>query len=152
MEILAKKPLYLTEFGIYAGTPSSSVPMAAPPAGPGPDKTQTNLPNVSEDTQAALYFKDSILAFANGANLVFIDLIGPDGGLIGSSMVFNTDGQPRLFLTTLKMIESKIGGFSKVEKMADGQYKFTVNNKTIYALWSGTLPSEISGQVKVTRH
>jgi len=48
------------------------------------------------------------------------------------------------------MIDSKISGFSKVEKIASGQYKFTVGNKTIYALWSETLPNEISGQVRVT--
>jgi len=48
------------------------------------------------------------------------------------------------------MIDSKISGFSKVEKIASGQYKFTVGNKTIYALWSETLPNEILGQVRVT--
>lgn len=37
-----------------------------------------------------------------------------------------------------------------VEKIADGQYKFTVGSKTVYALWSGTLPPEISDSVKVT--
>lgn len=103
----------------------------------------------SQNSQAALYFEDSILAFANGAKTVFIDLIGPDNNMVGSSMAFNTDGQPRLFLTTLKTINQKLSGFSKIEKIADGQYKFTVGSKIIYALWSGTLPSEISGQVKV---
>jgi len=96
-----------------------------------------------------LYFKYSILAFANGVKVVFIDLIGPDNGVVGSSMAFNTDGQPRLFLATLKMIGNRISGFSKIEKIATGQYKFTVGEKTIYALWSGTLPNEISGKVKV---
>ena len=187
-----KKPLYLTEFGIYSGSPSSqplgqptqSSPPEQSPNQPQNDKcgdgicdafekqnpnacpqdcggstpngnnVQPNqgqtLRNLSENEQATLYFKYSILAFANGANVVFIDLIGPDNDIIGSSMAFNTEGQPRLFLTTLKTIASKIGGFSKVEKIADGQYKFTVGGKTIYALWSGTLPNEISGQVKVT--
>ncbi|MEK7062593.1 MAG: hypothetical protein AAB946_01005, partial [Patescibacteria group bacterium] len=114
-----------------------------------PNQGQT-LRNVSENEQAALYFKDSILAFANGVKVVFIDLIGSDNDTIGSSMAFNTDNKPRLFLTTLKTIVSKIGGFSKVEKIANSQYKFTVGGKTVYALWSGTLPNEISGNVKVT--
>jgi len=218
-----RKPLYLTEFGIYSGAPSEPAPMTGGPI-QGPSQTQTNLPpqptqsgqssnqppsggkcgdgicdafekanpnacpqdcggsvpsgssvqspsqppqgqvpsqntqpnqeqtlaNVSENEQAALYFKDSILAFANGAKMVFIDLIGPGNSIVGSSMAFNTDGQPRLFLTTLKTINSKIGGFSKAEKITDGQYKFTVNGKIVYALWSGTLPNEISGQIKVT--
>jgi hypothetical protein len=108
------------------------------------------LPKLSENAQTVLYFKDSILAFANGVKVVFIDLIGPDNSIVGSSMAFNTDGQPRLFLATLKTINQKLAGFSKVEKIVDGQYKFTVDNKTVYALWSGTLPNEISGKVKVT--
>jgi len=198
-----RKPLYLTEFGIYSGPPSSQpggqpVQGQPPVSGGGicgdnicddfekqnlnmcsqdcggstpsgdqkqpfgqpiqeqaigqniqPNKEQA-LNNLSENDQAVLYFKYSTLAFANGANLIFIDLIGPDNNMVGSSMVFNIDNQPRLFLTTLKMIDSKISGFSKVERIVSGQYKFTVGNKTIYALWSETLPNEISGQVRIT--
>jgi len=217
-----RKPLYLTEFGIYSGTPSEPVPMAGGPTQE-PSQTQTNLPTqptqsgpspnqppsggkcgdgicdafekanpntcsqdcggnvpsgspgqyqsqppqeqvpgqntqpnqgktlskLSESAQAALYFKDSILAFANGAKVVFIDLIGPGNSIVGSSMAFNTDSQPRLFLTTLKTINQKLAGFSEVEKIIDGQYKFTIGNKIIYAIWSGSLPSVINGQVKV---
>ncbi|MDO8886831.1 beta-galactosidase [Candidatus Oleimmundimicrobium sp.] len=171
-----RKPLYITEFGIYSGSPSSQPfgqpAQGQPPIGGStpsenqeqpsgqpiqgqaigqniqPNKEQA-LRNLSENDQATLYFKYSILAFANGADLVFIDLIGPDNNMVGSSMAFNTDDQPRLFLTALKMIDSKISGFSKVEKIAGGQYKFTVGSKTIYVLWSGTLPNEISGQVRV---
>lgn len=188
-----RKPLYLTEFGIYSGSPSSQ--QGGQPA-QGPGQGQTNLPtqptsgkcgdgvcddfekqnpnacpqdcggsmpsqntqpnqgqtlrNVSENEQAALYFKDSILAFANGVKVVFIDLVGKEDGIVGSSMIFNLEGKPKPFLVTLKTIANKISGFSKVEKIADGQYKFTVGNKTIYALWSGALPNEISGKVKVT--
>ena len=186
-----RKPLYLTEFGIYSGSPSSQPigqPVQGQPSIGGggrcgdnicddfekqnpnacPQDCGTNIqqttqqpqlekpilnqssPNESQTSQATLYFKDSVIAFANGAKTVFIDLIGLDNNMIGSSMAFNTDNQPRLFLTTLKMIDSKIGGFSKVEKIASGQYKFTVGSKTIYALWSGTLPDEILGQVRVT--
>ena len=162
-----RKSLYITEFGVYSGTPSSqpvsqSPTTNQPVTSPGnlsqnqskqvaaPLSASQNLPNESQEAQAALYFKDSILAFANGADFVFIDLIGPDGGLVGSSMAFNTDSQPRLFLATLKTINQKLAGFSKAEKIIDGQYKFTAGGKTIYALWSGTLPSEISGKVKVT--
>ncbi len=171
-----RKPLYLTEFGIYSGSPSSqpvgqspqgqspatNQPVSPPTStGQGPNGSQTgqasspssasqNLPNQSQDSQATLYFKDSMIAFANGADFVFIDLIGSGNDVVGSSMAFNTDGQPRPFLTTLKTITSKVSGFSKVEKIAEGQYKFTVGGKTVYALWSGTLPSKISGKVRVT--
>jgi len=217
-----RKPLYLTEFGIYSGAPSEPAPMVGGPTQK-PGQTQTNLPTqptqsgpspnqppsggkcgdgicdafekenpnacpqdcggsvpsgspgqspgqptqgqatsqnvqpnqgkvlpkLSENAQAVLYFKDSILAFANGAKVVFIDLIGPGNSIVGSSMAFNTDSQPRLFLTTLKTINQKLAGFSKVEKIVDGQYRFTIGNKIIYAIWSGSLPSAINGQVKV---
>lgn len=171
-----RKSLYLTEFGIYSGTPSSQMsdqPAGAPrqvqilapfqpttsqqPFNPSPQPPQSgasvpnrNLPNESEAAQAALYFRDSILAFAGGVHTIFIDLVGPNDSVVGSSMAFNTDNHPRLFLTTLKTIANKIKSFSKVEKIADGQYAFTVNSKTVYAFWSGTLPSEILGKVKVT--
>jgi len=204
-----RKPLYLTEFGVYSGLPSSQPsgqsaqgqlpgseggrcgdnicddfekqnPNACPQdcggsalsgnqeqsAGQNPEQQgvlnqnqgdyqpenqQGNtLPIQNQESQAALYFKNSILAFANGAKTIFIDLIGPDNDMVGSSMAFNADDEPRLFLTTLKMIDSKVGGFSKVEKIDSGQYKFTIGSKNIYALWSGTLPNEISGQVRVT--
>ena len=218
-----RKPLYLTEFGIYSGAPSEPAPMAGgptqepgqtqtnlltqpPQSGPSPNQSPSSgkcgdgicdafekanpnacpqdcggsalsgspgqyqsqppqgqapnkniqpnqggvLPKLSENAQAVLYFKDSVLAFANGAKVVFIDLVGPDNSIVGSSMAFNTDGQPRLFLTALKTVNQKLAGFSKVEKIANGQYKFTIGNKIIYALWSGNLPTAISGQVKVT--
>lgn len=155
-----QKPIIVTEIGTYSGTPSSQV---GPPGGgqqPGPDgqpapagqqvQGQTSLPTQSEDFQAAWYFKYSILAFANGANVVFIDLVGNDNDVIGGSAMFNLQGSSREILVILKTINQKLTGFSKAEKIADGQYKFTVNNKTIYALWSGTLPNEISGKIKVT--
>ncbi len=195
-----KKPLYITEFGVYSGTLSSQItgqvqtnsltqPTPSDQSSNQPLNNQCgdgicddfeknnsdvcpqdcqmdsqqptrqsqlelstsnqNLPTLSQESQAALYFKYSIIAFANGANVVFIDLVGDDNSVVGSSMVFNTKDQPRLFLTTLKTIASKIGGFSDIKKITDSQYKFAVGSKTIYALWSGILPNEISGQVRV---
>ena len=164
-----KKPIIVTEIGTYSGTPSSQM---QPPGGgqqpgiggqqPGPAgqqppppagqrvQGQSSLPTQSENFQAAWYFKYSILSFADGAELLFIDLVGQDNDVIGGSAMFNTEGKARQFLTTLKTINAKIAGFSKSEKIADGQYKFTVGGKTIYALWAGSMPAGITGQVKVT--
>lgn len=216
-----RKPLYLTEFGIYSGSPSSAPigqpvqgtgqiqinsPTQPPPPGQSPNQPllggrcgdnicddfekqnpnacpqdcggsapsgnlgqpsgqsmQEQVPsqniqpnqeqtmrNLSKNDQAVLYFKYSVIAFANGVRTIFIDLVGSDDNMIGSSVAFNTSGQPRLFLNTLKTIASKIRSFSDVKKFADGQYKFTVNGKSVYAFWSGKVPAEISGSVKVT--
>jgi len=53
-----------------------------------------------------------------------------------------------------KTLISKLEGFSSVQKLSEGQYKFMVNNKPVYVLWSdtgkGKVPDEISGTVKVT--
>ncbi|MBM3156240.1 MAG: hypothetical protein FJ004_03030 [Chloroflexi bacterium] len=47
----------------------------------------------------------------------------------------------------VEVIKETVGGWSIIE----GQYRFTIGGKVIYALWgSGTLPSEIKGQVRVT--
>jgi hypothetical protein len=47
---------------------------------------------------------------------------------------------------TVEIISERVNGwFVEV-----GQYKFTINGKTVYALWgSGSLPAEITGQVRV---
>ncbi|MGD0523118.1 MAG: hypothetical protein ABSA43_01000 [Candidatus Microgenomates bacterium] len=148
-----KMPLWITEFGTYSGTPAPPAsPNRGEPAG-GPTRQNQpamTFPTQSPEFQAAWYFRYSILAFANNTERIFPDFVGQDNQNIGGGAIFNTQGQSRLFLKTLQTIDSKIQGFSKVEKIADGQYKFAVGSKTIYALWSGTLAKEISGQVKVT--
>lgn len=161
------RPIWITEFGTYSGTPTSqnqSAPAQGQPGSPvGPAKTNpqgtspagqqvqglTSFPTQSPEFQAAWYFKNSILAFNFGTELIFPDFEGPNDSPLGSSAMFDSSGQPRLFLTTLKMMNQKLVGFSKVEKITEGQYKFTVNGKTVYALWLGNIPSEISGQAKV---
>ena len=46
---------------------------------------------------------------------------------------------------------SKIDYFTLVEKLNEGQYKFTVNEKSVYVLWGdGNIPEEIKGTVKIT--
>jgi len=48
------------------------------------------------------------------------------------------------------MVE-KLDYFEKVEKLTEGQYKFTKQGETVYCLWGKEkVPSEISGKIKVT--
>lgn len=47
----------------------------------------------------------------------------------------------------VEILKEKVGDWS----IEDGQYRFNINGKTIYALWgNGSLPPEINGEVKVT--
>jgi hypothetical protein len=47
---------------------------------------------------------------------------------------------------TVEIIRERVGGWF----IEEGQYKFTIDGKIIYALWgSGSLPAAITGQVRV---
>ncbi|MBA7629456.1 hypothetical protein ES703_36955 [subsurface metagenome] len=47
----------------------------------------------------------------------------------------------------VEILKEKVGDWS----IEDGQYRFNINGKMIYALWgNGSLPPEINGEVKVT--
>jgi len=121
-----KKPIWITEFGTYSGTPSSpSFQMPAesqpspqqslpsnPQSGPMPQNKMV-FPAQSQEFQAAWYFRTSVIGFANGVDRIFIDLIGQDNDVIGSSAAFDLNGEPRLFVTTIRTISSKLKGFSK---------------------------------------
>lgn len=175
-----KKPLWITEFGTYSGAPEEMNPKTQVPppsnldqdqprnlpprsqsnlriaqqSGQPPtilDSSQSSSPTQSEEFQAAWYFRNSIVAFANSADRLFIDLVGKDDDRIGGSALFNLEGKERAFITTLKTITAKIGGFSKVEKIAEGQYKFNLVNQSTYALWQGSLPFEITNKATVTK-
>ena len=51
----------------------------------------------------------------------------------------------------LQTIVDKIDYFDSIEKLEDGQYKFTVGRDVVYVLWGDkNLPDEITGQLKVT--
>lgn len=133
-----RKPLWVTEFGTYAGTPSA----------PSRDGRQENLPTQSEAFQASWYFRYSVIGFANGLERVFIDLQGDDKVGIGASSYFNEgpgkDGQARAFLATLQGVNELLVGFDGVEQIGEGQYLFEVDGRDIYALWDGALPSDLA--------
>ena len=51
----------------------------------------------------------------------------------------------------LETLIEKIDCFTSVEKLADGRYKFVVENRPVYVLWgAGSVPSEITGTITVT--
>lgn len=141
----AVKPMWITEFGTYSGTPTTNTP----PGGGGGNKNIPSSPSQTEQEQAAWYFRYSILAFSQGVEKIFADLQGIDDSTIGGSSLYNNKGEARLFLGTLQEIAEHLEGFESVEKIAEGQYLFEVNGKKVYALWEGELPEEIDGDVKV---
>lgn len=139
------KPIWITEFGTYSGTPQS-LPM------PDGRRAGPSLPEQSEAFQAAWHFKESVFAIANGVEKIFIDFKGPDNTTIGGSAIYNEKSEARDFLSSLLLIEEKLEGYETAEMITAGQYLFTVGGKEIYALWDGTLPDGLTGSVTVTNY
>ncbi len=47
----------------------------------------------------------------------------------------------------VEILKEKVGDWH----IEEGQYKFTIGGKVVYALWGGgSLPAEISGKVEIT--
>lgn len=138
-----RKPIWVTEFGTYSGTPNLSLPEQ-------PGSVGRSLPTQSEGFQSSWYFRYAILGFSQGVERIFVDLKGIDMGSIGASSLFHLggaqDGEPRPFLTTLQTIAATLEGFDTVEEIASGQYLFSVDGQKVYALWEGDLPTALQNK------
>jgi hypothetical protein len=95
-----------------------------------------------------------VISFGNGADKVFytvyqVDPFAPD--MFKRSALIDPNGQKRPAYFALKTLVKKIEFFTQAQKISDGKYRFIVNGQPVYVLWgTGSLPSEISGKVKVT--
>lgn len=128
------------------------------------------------DYYAQSLARSYIFALANGADkLFYVNLKLPAGGLPPESeggpgfsdlsTLISESGEKQPLFYAHKTIAQKLDKLSKAEKIkeqiigeafggkvvTEGQYKFTVGGKVIYALWgSGAIPAEVTGNVKVT--
>ena len=154
--------LISTEFGMYSGQPKGF--------GEG-------LPFQTEEVQAQVLIKGMVQLFNGGltkvswSQLVNSYAYGHDnqneGGIwdiIG--LVYNgkgsydlenniAEGTKKESYFAYKTLASKVVGKTQVDKIAKGVYKFYGDSEVVYVAWkedSGRLPSEISGEVKVTDH
>jgi hypothetical protein len=118
----------------------------------------------TKEEYAASLIRSYAFGLANGAEKFFyVNIKLPEEGLPPEdkggpgfsdfSTLIATDGSKNPLFYAHKNIVDKIGKFSRVEKIkekvegkiiTEGQYKFTVDGKTIYVLWGeGELPEEI---------
>lgn len=69
------------------------------------------------------------------------------------SRIIDDNGKKTNAYHAYKTLINEIEGFNSVSKLAEGQYKFKINEKNMYVLWCDTgscsLSSEIAGEVKV---
>ncbi len=115
-----------------------------------------NGQTLSEQDQARFIFKGYVRSFANGAQKIFYTIyqVGTDADeeFQGAALV-TPDDRKKPAWYALHTLVQKLDGFTAVETLAEGQYKFTVNDRPVYVLWgSGELPEEISGLVKLTTY
>ncbi len=126
--------------------------------------------NYTNEDFARVLAHSYIFALANGVDkLFYVNLKIPSGHNSGipfderSALITNKGEKSPLFqahLTisnmlgdldlgggdTVEIIRERVGGWF----IEEGQYKFTINGKIIYALWGGgSLPAGITGQVRV---
>ena len=104
--------------------------------------------NQEKDEYLETDMSDSLItnfvqAFASGAEKIF------HPGIMKSSSK-SEPGKENTY-NALQTIVDKIDYFDSVEKLDDDQYKFTLENNVVYVLWgNGSIPEEITGQVKMT--
>jgi hypothetical protein len=141
------KPIWLTEFGTYSGSPSAR-PVPTPPAGH-PAKNPLAPPSQSEAFQAAWYFRYTVMGFEAGVRRYFVDLSGKNNTGIGGSALLDERGEARSFLDVLKTLGLTLDGMTRVERLAEGEYVFTTPQATVYALWSGSVPERMPREGRV---
>jgi hypothetical protein len=109
---------------------------------------------ISQEEHARILAKSYVLSFALGTEKIFYTTFRapPFGnGEFEQSALAEWDGQGRPAYYAMQTLIRKLDGFASAERLADGQYKFSVGDRTIYVLWgSGGLPPEIAGDVAIT--
>ncbi len=111
--------------------------------------------NISEEEQARQLVKEYVQGFADGADKIFytfyIAMEPPPGQEVLDFALIDSQGNKKPAYHAMKTIIQKLDGFLEAQVMAEGQYKFMLDNKTIYVLWGpGNIPAEITGEVTVT--
>jgi len=110
----------VTEYGVQIGTAGSFAGMTEAQAG-------------------AWFIRFDAAGLAAGVERFFPD----------AASFVTPDGKVYLPYYVNKLVEAELGGFTAATKIADGQYRFTVNGAEVYVLWKG-VPSTLSGRVTAT--
>jgi len=109
---------------------------------------------VSPEEHGQILVRSYVSSFASGADKFFYNIyraIYFDPPLQKRSALIDENGDRRPASYGLKTLIEKLDAFTSAEKLAEGQYRFTVEGKVIYVLWdSGEIPEEITGDILVT--
>lgn len=129
-----------------------------------PDNTDPNYVGQNAGGSLAKQAQDLIkyntLMFAEGYTKIYWYLkdtyFGPGQDIfLHNALIDETSTTPKPAFYSYKTMISNVDYFDSITKLTEGQYKYDFTNKgPVYALWCNygtcSLPSEISGLVKVT--
>jgi hypothetical protein len=109
---------------------------------------------ISPEEHARIFVKSYVTSFAWGAKKIFYTCLRAQSHhppAFKQAALIDENGEIRPAYHALKTLIWKLDKFTSVEKLAEGQYKFIVEERAIYVLWdSGEIPEEIAGGVLVT--
>lgn len=91
--------------------------------------------------------KSFVTAFAGGAEKIFYVGLEAAPGQEETWLLKGDQKQPPFY--AFQTMISKLDYFTAAEKIAEGQFKFTVDGETVYVLWQGEVPSEVNDDVRV---
>ncbi|MHB1390903.1 MAG: hypothetical protein ACYCXF_06670 [Thermoleophilia bacterium] len=121
----------------------------------------------SQDEFSSLLVREYVAAFGRGAQRLFymgLDNATPSavnsllvncsqvtGGELQEDHLELAGCQKQKPFDAFRTIVAKLDYFDSVQKLADGQYRFSINGRQVYVLWGNQpLPGEISGRVTLT--
>lgn len=165
------KPVWVTEVMFARSRLFRMAPMPGPdtanPVIPEPGGVNGTDQNLTQDEWAALMVKYFVGAFGRGADKLFY--IGLDNATPteeSSLLVYCSEkrgeekDEDHLYLAgcqrqkpfyAYKTLVEKIDYFDSVQVLAEGAYRFSIGNRTVYILWGRQpLPPEIKGRIKLT--
>jgi len=106
--------------------------------------------DASEEAFAEIIVKSYVEAFESGSDKIFYVGLEEAPGDEEAWLIGKSDQKQEAYYAYKTMVE-KVDYFDTVEKLAEGQFKFTIDSNIVYVLWSeNDIPAEITGQVKVT--
>jgi len=110
--------------------------------------------SISPEEHGQILVRSYVISFASGADKFFYDMFRPGPFVkpfFKRCTPVDENGEKRPAYYGLKTLIEKLDKFTSAEKLAEGQYRFTVEGKAIYVLWgSSKIPEEITGEVLVT--
>lgn len=126
----------------------------------------TGLHGLSQEEWSAVLVRSFVEAFGRGADKLFYLGLDNSTPTEETSLLVRCEASPGAVrgdpfdpalcqrqkpFYAFKTMVDKIDYFDSAEKLAEGQYRFTIDGRSVYVLWgSQPLPSEISGKVTIT--